>query len=232
MRFGAAALFVSLLVAGCGILQPDNDEASWHLALEMWERRDVRAYDFWLALAQSPRLGSRVRKRLEQADSFYKSGLDLYEQGQLEQAAEQLQQGAGLAPIHPKYYFFIAQASHQKGMNENAAKYYRRYLLALPHGENAREARTKLDDLNLAPFEALEENSDESESAVRQWSSSRLWSSNRLWVAAYVFAALFLIAFVVVLYRRSRGISLSKVIDRHPHLHAAASGIGQINALI
>jgi len=204
--------------AACGIgCETEAPAAQWALARQMWERRDAGAFGAWRAIDPASPEGREARELLARADAHYRRGIQLFRDGDPAASREALSAGAAVAPIDPALYLPLAEVYRARGLDESAARYYRKLITALPGSPEARAARTALDELGPGLGEVFDAPPAD---AVEAGEGALL---GPLALAAAVIGAALVLAALLFLFRRrlAPGTSLTRLIDQSPELHSA-----------
>jgi tetratricopeptide (TPR) repeat protein len=187
----------------------------------MWQRREAGAYRSWMAIDPRTEHGANARRLLARADAAYLEGLRLFEAGRAAQARKAFLRGVATAPINPAHYLRLARTYRKRGLFENAANYYRKYIEAAPDGraDLVRTAGRELAELDPGLGSVFDppgpDRSDKREPVV----GSKLSSAEKTTIisASFVLAA----ALVWLLAARNRQASLDSLVRSNPELHPA-----------
>jgi tetratricopeptide (TPR) repeat protein len=130
---------IALIWCACSDLSGQRERGdppgvNWDTAQAMWRDRDVRSHAAWRAIDPLTPDGQTARRHLGEADRHYRAAIRLFGQGEPEAAVQAFEKGIRIGPIDPGYYFPLAETCFKEGWDESAAKYYRKYLEALPGG--------------------------------------------------------------------------------------------------
>jgi len=243
------ALVVALAAASCGgpasdAREPDGDAtkscttsaAAWQRALALWGERDVRAYAAWRAVDPVSPEGREAQRRLDDADTIYRSVISRLRAGEADAEASlaALPGALALAPIDPRLYLPLARAlrDHQPPDLVRAAKYYLRFLASDPDDAEAEAAvrEVRALDLSTAP-----ETATSVRATVRAFDAARRSGTLALTparaegvppaalVASGIASGLALAAIGALLAAllRPRGSSLARASEASPELHPA-----------
>jgi tetratricopeptide (TPR) repeat protein len=205
-------------VFGCdgGRNDSDSAEQTWQLALQKWKQRDVDAFSAWTAVDEKTEQGRRARRLLKEADRRYQTGIDLMIRKDPTGALRAFNEGAEIAPIHPKHYLTLAKMYEANEMEERAAKYYAKFAAAMPNSQEAEAAREAA--RKVAP--GLEQVFDPPSPL-----SKEARTPGSLTLAAVSFLLGFGILTILLLLRRrfSSGVSLARLIEQAPEMHSAVA---------
>ncbi len=232
-RTASRLLLLAALVVGCAETDaPDAGlpvAARWAAARALWHiDRDPAAYRAWTEIDPGTPEGREAHRLIAEAEPHYRRGIERVQRGDPD-ARESFERAVRIAPMDPALYLPLARAFRDQGRAEpenphyfiRAAEYYRKFLLLVPHGAGADDARAELAEIDpeasrlfAAPPEGATVELDElpAPEAVATWP---------LWVA--VAALALAIAAVGLLIWRSRGRyeSLESLAARKPELHPA-----------
>jgi hypothetical protein len=135
---------------GCGT----STRREWQRAREAWQRHDPRAWQAWIAIDPGSVEGRDARSRLAAAELKYRRGIELLRTG-APGAREALLDGTRLGPMDPALYLPLARAYRERGFDERAAEFYKKYLSLGPAVAVARaEAQAELAALGPDVFQA------------------------------------------------------------------------------
>jgi signal transduction histidine kinase len=248
----AAALLlatVALCVAACGgdardvhgaaidaAVSRASSAATWQHALGLWRDRDVRAYAAWRAVDPASPEGREAQRRLDEADTIYRSVISRLRSGEADAEASlaALPGALALAPIDPRLYLPLARAlrDHRPPDLVRAAKYYLRFLASGPDDAEAEAAVREVSALDLS---ASPETATSVRATVRAFDGARASGAPTAaatrpesvppaaLVASGIAGGLALAALGALLaaWRRPRGSSLARASEASPELHPA-----------
>lgn len=206
---------VSCLAIHCDHWKSDTTDGvvQFNEAAEKWRKRDVDAYRAWRAIAPTTTAGVNARRLLAEADGHYLKGIALLFEKKAEAAKQAFDEGAAIAPIHPKHYLTLAKMYEVEQMQERAAKYYIKFAQALPdakEAEAAMAAARKVDPGVEGVF-------DPPDGAGKQNTSADL----AVIVALSLLSGFgLLVAFRLVKVRFGPGVSLRRLMEQAPELHS------------
>ena len=210
--------------------------AAWQLALDLWGRRDVRAYAAWRAVDPASPEGREAERRLDEADTIYRSVINRLRSGEADAEASlaALPGALALAPIDPRLYLPLARAlrDHQPPDLVRAAKYYLRFLAS---GPDSAEAEAAVREVRALDLSASPETATSVRATVRAFDAARNSRTPALaaersegvppaaLVASGIAAGLALAALGALLgaLLRPRGSSLARASEASPELHPA-----------
>jgi len=213
------ALLAGLFTCGCGMSDVGEAPADqWMRAEALWQRRDVDAYAAWRAVDPTSPEGRRARARLARADAEYRDGVRRLE-GEGEGARDALSRGVAIAPMDPRLYARLGRACRARGLDSRAAEYFTKYLAALPDGDQARDVRAQLEQLDpelAGVFRPTSTRPAAPAAQVAPPSELRL-----LGLGALLGLLLAFTLGLVVRFLRDRGVSLARLAEERPELHPA-----------
>jgi len=216
------SLFISVC-SGCGKFEASRREKrtsreQWKTAQRLWQQRDVHAYSAWMAIDPKSHQGMVARNLLARAEVHYLDGIRLFRDQNTAAARNAFIKGAAIAPIDPIHYLPLARIYKQRGLQESAAKYYRKYIEALPDAAHISEVRSELAKLDLGLGEVFDPPKSD---AFRTTQQQPHWALSQLFAAVSMTSiAVFVLLLLIGLWR-SRGVSLDRLIEKNPELHSA-----------
>lgn len=247
----AALLFaaVALTGAACGgeasgargvradaTMSRATSAAAWQRGLALWRDRDVRAYAAWRAVDPASPEGREAERRLDAADTIYRSVISRLRVGEADPEASlaALPGALALAPIDPRLYLPLARAlrDHRPPDRVRAAKYYLRFLAA---GPDEAEAEAAVREVRALDLSAALDTDASVRATVRAFDAARASGAPTLaaehqagvppaaLVASGIAAGLALAALGALLAAllRPRGSSLARAGEASPELHPA-----------
>ncbi len=196
----------------------DAREAALRLrdAKEKWRRRDVDAFRAWTSIPKDTAAGKEAARLLREADGQYLIGIAYLFDKKPGEAKEAFNEGARIAPIHPKHYLTLAKIYESERMQERAAKYYIKFAQALPDAEEAiaaRAAARMVDPGFEGVFDPPNENPGPNHASA-------------FWPVLVLAAGAGIGLLILLLMQRSikgAGVSLARLIEQAPELHTAAA---------
>ena len=213
--FSAVTLALALGCGGGPVETPAD--VQWRDAQAMWQRRDARAWEAWRAIDPATPEGRQAHGRLSRADAHYREGIARIEAGRAD-AREALTAGVAIAPMDPRLYLSLARACRDRGLPARAVEYYLKLLAAMPSGPEADAARRELRSLEPELADVFAPPPVPAEARERGEGEGAAISAEGVAVAA---VALLAAVALVLLALRRRGLSLARVVERHPELHPA-----------
>ncbi|MDQ3038024.1 MAG: hypothetical protein M3Y87_36855, partial [Myxococcota bacterium] len=227
----ALTAFVLVLASGCerdGWRDAAASAREWSEAQTRWnERRDPLAWHVWMEIDEHTPEGREARRLLGQADVLYRDGISRVESGDAD-ARRSFEEAVLLAPMDPRLYLPLARAFRRQADLEpdnphlfiRAAVYYRKFLLLVPDGRDARAARRELEQLDPESAAWLDALGPEPTVAIApEPPSTAAVAAPWLAGASLVLALLALVLIVLRPGRRQR--SLEELAETRPELHPA-----------
>lgn len=201
----AAPVLVLLLgLSGCR----DADARALADAEAAFAARAPDAWDKFMAIDAASPEGRASRERLRRADQRYREGIDALALGDDETANTALREAARTAPLDPDLYDDLARSCLAANRPDAAGGYYRKYLLARPHAQDADAVRSALEALEPGVEVLLAPDETEDPGLTTRT------------VATIAGLASLLLAFVLTLLAtRRRRFGLAAYAERHPEMH-------------
>lgn len=209
-------------VCACTSCEPTDETGTpaeqWERARQMWSRREAGAFRAWKAVDPESPEGAEAAESLARADERYREGIRLFGEDDTEGSRAALSAGAAIAPIDPALYLPLAEVYRDRGLDESAAKYYRKLIAALPGSPLAERAGAELAKLSPGLGEVFDPPASDpgAESGAGP-------SLGPLPLALIAVGAALGIAALLFLFRHrlARGTSLDRLIAQNPELHSA-----------
>ncbi len=218
----ATVVAITLAFACSGADSPDAEALSsaegWRRAQDLWERREIGAWDAWRALDPATPEGAEAHRRLAEADGRYREGVRRLREGAPD-ARTALLEGVAVAPMDPRLYLPLARACRDRGLEPRAVEYYLKFLAAVPSGPDAEAARAELQELGPELAGVFDPAPSRAPSAPHEPSGAKGAVSAP--IAGLAGAALLgAVVLGVAVLRRGSG-SLDRLAERSPELHPA-----------